>query len=240
MIAGGADAYRRGVAGLFATVLPELHRGTPPADVAALLDERSGARTLAARFASVPSAGPARDAQARVARTAQLLRALLAKMPAPAEAAPMPAPQPEPEAYAFPQQTTTASAWQKIVVRYREGRLLKGFTQDFHPSRGHFSLWPSITASRSERVIVPLSRLKAVFFVRDFAGNPAYTDGDVSNNPGSGRRIEVTFTDNEVVRGTTLNYRPDGQGFFVIPSDGRSNNQRIFVVSAALRHVRFV
>jgi hypothetical protein len=240
VIAEGADAYRRGVAALLAAVLPELHRGTPPADAAALLAEHTASLALATKGASVPSAGRLRDAQHRVARTAALLRTLLARMPSAAGAAPAPALEPATGAVIAPPTTSTTSAWQKIVVRYREGRLLKGFTQDFHPSRGHFSLWPSITASRGERVIVPLSRLKAVFFVRDFAGNAAYTDRDVSTDPASGRRVEVTFSDNEVVRGTTLSYRPDGNGFFVVPADGRSNNQRIFVVSAALRHVRFV
>jgi hypothetical protein len=81
--------------------------------------------------------------------------------------------------------------------------------------------------------------LKAVFFVRDFDGNPAYIDRDVGGGAAAGRRVEVTFVDNEVVRGTTLSYRPDGYGFFVVPADPQANNQRIFVVSGALRHVRF-
>jgi PilZ domain len=136
------------------------------------------------------------------------------------------------------QNGLSTQAWQKIVVRYRDGALLKGYTLDFHPSRGHFSLWPSINATASDRVLVPMSRLKAIFFVRDFQGNPAYTQQEIADAPG-GRRIEVTFQDREVIQGTTLSYRPDGTGFFVIPHDTRGNNQRIFVVGAAVRHVRF-
>ena len=132
-----------------------------------------------------------------------------------------------------------ACAWQKIVVRYRDGALLKGYTLDFHPSRGHFSLWPSINARANERVIVPLTRLKALFFVKDFDGNPYHVDSADATEPGAGRRIEVTFLDNEVCKGTTLNYRPEGAGFFVLPSDGSSNNLRVFVLNAAVRHVRF-
>jgi hypothetical protein len=41
----------------------------------------------------------------------------------------------------------------------------------------------------------------------------------------------VTFADGEAILGTTLNYRPDGQGFFVSPADPGTNNTRIFVVS---------
>jgi hypothetical protein len=130
-------------------------------------------------------------------------------------------------------------AWQKIVVRYRDGVLIKGYTMDFHPSRGHFSLWPTVNASATERVLVPIGRLKAVFFVRDFAGNRHHVESaDASDSP-AGRRIEVTFQDREVIRGTTLSYRPDGTGFFMIPHDSGGNNQRIFVAGAAVRHVRF-
>lgn len=132
-----------------------------------------------------------------------------------------------------------AAAWQKIVVRYREGSTLKGYTADFHPSRAHFSLWPSVNAHARERVIVPLARLKALFFVKTFAGNAEHKSQDSFASAGSGRKIEVMFFDREVLRGTTLNYRPDGMGFFITPVDRESNNQRVFVVNSAMHQVRF-
>jgi hypothetical protein len=137
------------------------------------------------------------------------------------------------------QAPVTGQAWQKIVVRYRDGALLKGYTLDFHPSRGHFSVWPSIKAAASERVLVPHSRLKAVFFVKDFDGNPNHVSPASADDAPAGRKIEVTFLDREVIKGTTLSYRPDGSGFFLIPTDSRGNNLRIFVVGGAVRHVRF-
>jgi hypothetical protein len=130
-------------------------------------------------------------------------------------------------------------AWQKIVVRYRDGGTLKGYTLDFHPSRAHLSLWPSVRAQASERVIVPLTRLKALYFVKEFAGNSTHVGSESFQNAGSGRKIEVTFFDKEVVRGTTLNYRPDGMGFFLTPADTGGNNQRLFVINGAIRQVRF-
>jgi hypothetical protein len=139
-----------------------------------------------------------------------------------------------------PPTTEAASGWQKIVVRYREGRLLKGFTHDFHPSRTQFSLWPSVTSAPSERMYVPTSQLKAVFFVRNFEGNPEYSDDRTFDTGAGGRRLEVTFADDEVLNGSTLSYRPDGVGFFVNPADSRGNNLRVFVVASAIRHVRFL
>ena len=126
------------------------------------------------------------------------------------------------------------------MVRYRDGRLLKGFTHDFHPSRTQFSLWPSVNSAPSERMYVPTSQLKAVFFVRDFEGNPEYTNDRTFDTGAGGRRLEVTFADDEVLIGSTLSYRPDGVGFFVNPADSRGNNLRVFVVASAIRHVRFL
>jgi hypothetical protein len=137
-------------------------------------------------------------------------------------------------------QTPLTPGWQKIVVRYREGRLLKGFTHDFHASRTQFSLWPSVNAAPSERMYVPTSQLKAVFFVKDFAGNPDHHEQPTFETQVGGRRIEVTFADDEVLLGSTLGYRPDGVGFFVTPADTRGNNVLVFVVSGAIRHVRFL
>jgi hypothetical protein len=137
-------------------------------------------------------------------------------------------------------RVAAAAAWQKIVVRYREGSTLKGYTVDFHPSRGHFSLWPSVDAHKNERVMVPLARLKALFFVKSFDGNRFHVGTEPHSATGSaGRRIEVTFFDKEVLRGTTLGYRPEGVGFFITPLDDRGNNQRVFVVNSAVHQVKF-
>lgn len=132
------------------------------------------------------------------------------------------------------------SAFQRIVARHTDGKILKGYTQDFHPARPQFSLWPSINATPKERVVIPVARLKALFFVKDFNGNPQYQEQKTFGAKGQGRRVEVTFSDGEIVLGTTLSYRPEAQGFFVSPVDPAANNTRVFVVSAALRRVRFL
>jgi hypothetical protein len=56
----------------------------------------------------------------------------------------------------------------------------------------------------------------------------------------TGRRLEVTFLDGEVLVGSTMNYQPHGPGFFLLPADPGSNNLRTFVVSGSTRHVRFL
>lgn len=78
-----------------------------------------------------------------------------------------------------------------------------------------------------------------MFFVRAFAGDPDHVEQKVFDSPAHGRRIEVTRLDDEVLVGTTLNYRTDSTGFFMFPADPRANNLRVFVVSSAVRQVRF-
>ena len=70
-------------------------------------------------------------------------------------------------------------------------------------------------------------------------GNPDHIERKVFDAASHGRRIEVTLLDNEVLVGTTLNYRTDSTGFFMIPADARGNNLRVFIVSSAVRQVRF-
>jgi hypothetical protein len=124
-------------------------------------------------------------------------------------------------------------------VRYLDGRLLKGFGRDFHPTRALVDLWsePDVTETR---ITIPLAHLKAVFFVHDFEGDPAYVGTpSAEEGPAIGRRITITFVDGEVVRGTTLSYSQGGPGFFVSPLDSKTNNLKMFVLAGAIRHVQF-
>ena len=130
--------------------------------------------------------------------------------------------------------------WSKLVVRFADGRLLKGFCLDFSPPRGHFHLWPSPASPVEASVLVPMRHLKAIFFVSDFVGDANYREDKTLEGSGHGRRIAVTFLDGEQLVGTTLSSRQDGVGFYVTPSDPKSNNTRIFVMSRAVRKVEFL
>lgn len=149
-----------------------------------------------------------------------------------------------PVATAAPEPPATHDAlppgWHRIVVRFRDGKLLKGYCNDFHPSRGQLHLRPSIAAPESERLLVPLADLKALFFVRDLEGNVGRIEDNASGSPPRGRKIEVTFRDGEILVGFTLNYHAGGEGFFVMPASSDGNNIRVYVISAGVRHTRFI
>ena len=130
--------------------------------------------------------------------------------------------------------------WNRIVVRYLDGRLLKGYSQDFHAARATFHVSPLSSPLDVKPVLVPMAQLKAIFFVRDFEGNPGRVDGQAFAERQPGRRIEVTFLDDEVLLGSTLGYRPDGSGFFLTPADSEGNNLRVFVLPGSIRHIRYL
>jgi len=133
-----------------------------------------------------------------------------------------------------------SAGWNKIVVRYLDGRLLKGFCQDFHTARPTFHVSAAMSGLDARPVLVPMHQLKAVFFVRDFNGDPGHVEQRTFDHGLRGRRIEVTFLDDEVLVGSTLGYRPDGSGFFMTPADGQGNNLRVFIQPAAVRHIRYL
>jgi len=129
----------------------------------------------------------------------------------------------------------------KVVVHYVDGRVLKGFTQNFYPSIDRFHLHPvAETSGKGTKIFI--RDLKAVFFVRDFAGNPQYNEKKslLSEEEFRGHIVEVTFADGEILVGSTPGYDPKRQGFFLIPLDPESNNIRIFTVNRSVKNVRFI
>jgi hypothetical protein len=127
----------------------------------------------------------------------------------------------------------------KVVVRFANGKILKGYTQDFFPNKDRFHLFPTGKPD-ALGVDVFVKDLKAIFLVRDFAGDPQYRERKkfVNGEKPSGRKLEVTFLDGELIVGYTFGYDRNRPGFFVLPADPKSNNIRVFVVASAVRQVR--
>ncbi len=115
--------------------------------------------------------------------------------------------------------------------------MLKGFAQNFDPARDGFSLVPRDAAEAAEAEYVRLADLKAVFFVEEFEGEPQYSERKEFLKHNAGRRLTVTFADGEVLVGTSLTYHPSRAGFFLFPGDPFSNNDKVFVVAAAVVEV---
>ena len=132
----------------------------------------------------------------------------------------------------------------KTVVKFNDGKIIKGYTTDFNPNRElfHVSLAnDDQQEGQGEQVEVSVNDIKAVFFVKDFQGDKEYQKVRTFNGYSSGspsqRKIVVIFKDGENFYGTTHSYAPDRTGFFVYPIDQNDNNDRVFVPRSALEKV---
>ncbi len=126
----------------------------------------------------------------------------------------------------------------KIILRYADGKVIKGFTRRFFPNGDRLDFFPA-DGSFDLPTEIPLSDLKAVFVVRDWKGNSTYEDRKAfaRGQRAFGRKVEVTFEDGETLVGSTLGYDLKRRGFFLVPADPQSNNLRAFVISSAIKKV---
>ena len=136
-------------------------------------------------------------------------------------------------------QTLAPARLGMVVLRFLDGRLLKGTTKDFFPERPEIHLHVDGEESRPP-VKVALAGLKAVFFVRTFGGDAArHVQDELADAHGQGRKLAVHFKDGEVLRGFTVGYNPGKRGFFVIPSDPACNNMRVYVFNEAVERIEW-
>jgi hypothetical protein len=135
------------------------------------------------------------------------------------------------------------SVQNKVIARYMDGRVVKGTTADFLPTRPSFHLVPFGQSGNAISVLeVQVSDLKALFFVKDFIGDSSYDEIKEFNagTPTQGRRMQVVFKDDEMLIGTTMGYQPERTGFFLVPADPKSNNDRCFIVASSVKGVKFI
>jgi hypothetical protein len=106
---------------------------------------------------------------------------------------------------------------------------VKGSSFDFSPLKPVCR----IHSGAAGTVTVRLAELKALFLVKDLAGNPEYRES-TALEPGDPRRvgarpIEVRFRDGETMVGLAPAYSADRPFFFLLPADPQSNNTRVLV-----------
>lgn len=127
----------------------------------------------------------------------------------------------------------------KIVVHMKDGKIHKGVTQDFLPSREVFHLLPAEGGGVPMKV--RLEEMKALFYVKDYIGNRDFVARrQFDEAKKAGRRAILTFTDGETLWGSVGEDRDAGSGFFFFPVDEEDNNIRIFVIRSSLKELRLV
>jgi hypothetical protein len=126
----------------------------------------------------------------------------------------------------------------RVVAHYLDGRLVKGTTDDFMPNRPKFHLHQ---VGGGAPVEIECKKLKALFFVRDLAGQATRPDvhgfAMVAHEGNQGKKIAVEFKDGEVLFGYSLAYSTERDGFFMTPADVGSNNIRIYVMRTSTNKI---
>jgi hypothetical protein len=125
----------------------------------------------------------------------------------------------------------------RVVARFLDGHLLKGYAHNFDPQKPILEVHARDGSEAERPIRARLADLKAVFFVRDFDGNPAYDECKAFDAAFTGRRLSVQFTDGDVLVGTTFSYDPDRAGFFLFPADPTSDNEKVYINASAVAKV---
>lgn len=123
-----------------------------------------------------------------------------------------------------------------IVVRFTDGRILKGFANDFAPNKTSFHL---ISRDHQKTEVIFVKKLKAVFIVKKFEGDPQYKDVHFFDDSQQiyGTKFRVHFNDGEEFVGIATGYHPDKLGFFMTPFDPNSNIIRAYIINDSVDNI---
>jgi hypothetical protein len=121
----------------------------------------------------------------------------------------------------------------KVVLHDRDGSTTFGFAY-----QTEFSDEIKFVTREGKDHTVSLSRLKAVFFVRDFKGDPQYQPVQFLNKAAISEKlwVRVHFEDGEVLEGRVNNGLDllTQPGFYLWPSDQETNNLGVFILKSAI------
>ncbi len=145
-----------------------------------------------------------------------------------------------PVGYRPPSTRDDARVWQQVVGKYRDGRLIRGYTNDFSPRNPYLHISPTPYAEGSE--FVSMINLDALFFGRD--AQPKEGD-DVEPSgpdvvPADGRKVAVPLPNGTEMIGSARSYSRNSSGFFVDLLEENSGTLRVFVTAGGVRSIRFV
>jgi hypothetical protein len=179
-------------------------------------------------FAPVPAPAPPRPIAPLPPLSKPSPSPQFTPLPIPA-ASPRPTPAPMPavalRAAPAPAPNAIIPGEHRVVVHTLEGQVKRGMVRN-----------PVLDGEQIDLEVVPgqpperiaTRRLKAVFFLL-----PPGSRGPL----GEGLKLRVTFSDERQVAGFAPNYRPSDNGFFMIPSDTRTNTARIYIYRAAVKNI---
>ncbi len=112
----------------------------------------------------------------------------------------------------------------RVVIHTLEGQVHRGTVHDLDLQEEALA----VQQPDGRSVELPTRRLKAVFFVLSPGEKPL---------PGRGERVQVTFRDGRQVVGYSDDHATGEPGFFVVPSDARTNTARVYVFRGGVQSI---
>ena len=117
------------------------------------------------------------------------------------------------------------SGTQRVVIHMLDGQVLRGSLTGADLEAPELELETGAPGAVDQ---VFSAGVKAIFFMLAPGEQPPAAQG---------KRVRVTFRDGRQVAGLSPDYREEQVGFFVIPTDSRTNTGRIWVYQAAVKQV---
>jgi small nuclear ribonucleoprotein (snRNP)-like protein len=127
----------------------------------------------------------------------------------------------------------------KVVAHLKNGKTLRGLTQDFHPNADQFHLLPS--EGGGVPTTIRLDDLKALFYVKEWGANRRSVERakKFAIDSSLGKKTVVEFNDGEKIWGFSQGYSKEKKGFYFYPADPGENNTRIFIMNSFVKDIRF-
>ncbi len=125
------------------------------------------------------------------------------------------------------------STHKKVIVRKMDRDSVNGYVGATLVTDGKLEMMNTA----GNVVLIPLSDVKGVFFVREFGDSESLIRKTFTTRPRSeGLWVRLRFRDNDTIEGMLPNNlaQINPEGFLINPPDLRSNIQRIFVPRSAL------
>ena len=112
----------------------------------------------------------------------------------------------------------------RVVVHTLEGQVHRGTVHDLDLQDEALL----VAQGDGREIRIPARRVKAVFFV--------LAPGESPPRP-RGERVQVTFRDGRQVVGHSEDHASGEPGFFVVPSDARTNTSRVYVFRGGIQSI---
>jgi hypothetical protein len=129
------------------------------------------------------------------------------------------------------------STHKKVIVRKMNRDAVSGYVSSSFVVDGKLEL----LNTEGNVVLIELTDVKGVFFVREFADSETLTRKTFTTRPrAEGLWVRLRFRDNEVLEGLMSSdlMQASPAGFLINPPDVRSNTQRIFVPRSAITELK--